>query len=120
MGDYAFKIIDLSLQKYAFVCYYLPVTCLPELDGKVCMRPYFEKVLEDLQIIDPKTGVRIEQFGGYLSSQVKHFGELLEHRDREPSKVEDKLRVTNNFKFDLLERLLVVEQLKLLLSGAKK
>lgn len=78
MGDFAFKIIDLSLQKYAFVCYYLPVNCLPELDGKVCMRPYFEKVLEDLQIVDSKVGVQLEQFGGYLSSRIKHFAtELL-------------------------------------------
>lgn len=113
MGDFAFKIIDLDIQKYAFLCYYLPMNCLPELDGKICVRPYFEKILDDLQIIDSRIGLHIEQFGGQLVNKIKNFGaELLDPRDKEPPKVEDKMKITSNFRFDLLERLLVIERLK--------
>jgi hypothetical protein len=46
-------------------------------------------------------------------NKIKNFGaELLDPRDKEPPKVEDKMKITSNFRFDLLERLLVIERLK--------
>lgn len=52
MGDFAFKIIDLDLNKYALVCYYLPIVCLPEHEGKVSLQPYFDRILEEIGIPD--------------------------------------------------------------------